>query len=153
MGPVGTWCNLQTWHIQVLNFLKTRLDCLSELLSVRIWSMSIRLNVCIWTIWSVGWTMMKFMSFSCLLWFLFFFKWQGSVCELYKTQAWNYTGAVASLALVLALVPLQKVLIDLLKIKWTFQNENGLALSKIKLQAWPESKCWMYFVCVLSQNV
>ena len=56
-------------------------------------------------------------------------------------QAWNDTQAtevMASVALVLALVPLQKfpIHVDFKIFQWKcpFQNENGIALSMIKFQ-------------------
>ncbi len=58
--------------------------------------------------------------------------------KIFTSQAWNYTEAMAFVALVLALVPLQKSPIDFKIFQWKYplQNENGLALSKMKFQAW-----------------
>ena len=56
-------------------------------------------------------------------------------------QAWNYmdaTEAIASVGLVLALMSLQNVPVytKRLPMEAPFDNENGLALSKMKFQAY-----------------
>ena len=67
-----------------------------------------------------------------------------------KTQACNYkkgVEAITYVALVLALMPLQKFPIGFTIFQWKcpLQNENGLAFSKMKLHAWKTNNIIVVF--------